>query len=94
LFLKCCNGTHFDEGVLTVREAAGEAPLEYLTINMKQVFIDSISWGAASGGGKPSESVSISFAEVKFEYFAQTETGGKGEKGVGGWNVQTNAAAA
>ena len=27
LFLKCCNGNHFDDATLTVREAGGEAPV-------------------------------------------------------------------
>jgi type VI secretion system secreted protein Hcp len=94
LFQKCCSGKHFDEGTLVVREAGGDAPVEFWTMKMKQVYIDNIQWGAASGGGKPTESVSMSFAEVTFEYYSQTEKGAKGDKVSGGWNVKTNAAAA
>jgi type VI secretion system secreted protein Hcp len=94
LFLKCCNGTHFDEATMTVREAGGETPVEYWIMKMKQVFIDTVNWGAASGGGKPSESVSISFAECKFTYWSQNEKGAKDQKAEAGWNVKQNAAAA
>jgi type VI secretion system secreted protein Hcp len=94
LFLNCCTGKHFDNGTITVREAGGDEPVEYLTIEMKQVFIDSINWGASSGGGKPSESVSMSFAECKFTYWSQSEKGAKDQKTEAGWNVKKNAAAA
>jgi type VI secretion system secreted protein Hcp len=94
LFLNCCKGKHFDSAKMVVREAGGDEPVEYWTIEMKQVFIDSISWGASSGGGKPSESVTMSFAEVKFTYWSQSEKGAKDQKGEAGWNVKTNAAAA
>ena len=94
LFLYCCQGKHFDEGTLVVREAGGDEPVEYWTMKMKQVFVDNVNWGAASGGGKPSESVSLSFAECKFTYWSQTEKGAKGDKTEAGWNVKTNAAAA
>src|SRR5258707_2678274 len=38
LQLACCNGKHFKEALLTVRKA-GETPLEYLKITMKEVII-------------------------------------------------------
>jgi type VI secretion system secreted protein Hcp len=94
LFQQCCAGKHFDEATIVCREAGGDTPVEYWTIKLKQVFIDNISWGASSGGGKPTESVSISFAEIKFDYFSQDDKGAKKDKVSGGWNVKTNAAAA
>lgn len=94
LFQQCCAGKHFNEATIVCREAGGDTPVEYWTIKLKQVFIDNISWGASSGGGKPSESVHISFAEIKFDYFSQDEKGAKKDKVSGGWNVKTNAAAA
>jgi type VI secretion system secreted protein Hcp len=94
LFQQCCSGKHFDDATIVCREAGGDAPVEYWTIKLKQVFIDNISWGASSGGGKPSESVTISFAEIKFDYYSQDEKGAKKDKVSGGWNVKQNAAAA
>ena len=46
LMISCCNGKHFKEGVLTVRKA-GEKPLEYLKITMKEVLVSSISTGGS-----------------------------------------------
>jgi type VI secretion system secreted protein Hcp len=94
LFQQCCAGKHFDEATIVCREAGGDAPVEYWTIKLKEVYIDSISWGASSGGGKPSESVSISFAQISFDYYSQDEKGAKKDKVSGGWNVKQNAAAA
>ena len=94
LFTNCCKGTHFDEGTLTVREAGGDTPLEYYIISLKQVFIDSMSWGGSTGAGKPTESVAISFAEFKMKYTMQSKTGGADQKDELGWNIKTNAAAA
>jgi type VI secretion system secreted protein Hcp len=94
LFQKCCEGKHFDTATIVCREAGGDSPVEYWTIKLKQVFIDNISWGASSGGGKPSESISVSFAEVSFEYYSQDDKGAKKDKVSGGWNIKTNAAAA
>jgi type VI secretion system secreted protein Hcp len=94
LFQHCCSGTHFDEATLIVREAGGKDPVEYWTMKMKQVFVDTISWGASSGGGKPGETVNLSFTECKITYWSQSEKGAKDKKAEAGWNVQTNAAAA
>jgi type VI secretion system secreted protein Hcp len=93
LFLKCCSGKHFDKAKLIVREA-GDKPVEYLVLDFEQVYVDNISWGGASGGGKPTESISLSFATVKIEYYPQNADGTKGDKIPAGWNIQKNVAAA
>src|ERR1700761_2865831 len=61
LFGACCSGKHIASGKLVVREAGGDKPVEYYTLDLTEVFIDSVSWGGAAGGGKPSESVALSF---------------------------------
>ena len=85
-----CWGKHFADGTLTVRESSGDKPLEYYVLELKQVFVDSFSVGGASQGGKPSESVSFSFAEIKLKYTAQDEKGGQGDKLEYAFNVQKN----
>lgn len=91
LFMACCQGKHFTKGKLTVREAGGDSPVEYLVLDFTQVFVDSISWGAASGGEKPSESVSFSFASVKFTYQEQAAAGSGSKAGEAGWDLQKNS---
>ncbi|HEY1756940.1 MAG TPA: type VI secretion system tube protein Hcp [Bryobacteraceae bacterium] len=90
LFDACCMGTHFDKGTLTVREAGGNAPINYLVMDFTQIFIDSVSWGGAAGGGKPSESVSFSFASINITYLIQTATGDSQAGGSAFWNLQKN----
>ena len=94
LFLKCCDGTHIATGKLTCREAGGTSPVEYYTYDLEECFIDNVSWGGAQGGGKPSESVSMSFKKIVVTYYPQNADGSKGDKMVGGWDVGTNKAAA
>ena len=93
LFLACCQGDHIAEAKLTVREAGGKTPVEYYVLELKEIFVDSISWGGASGGGKPSESVSFSCEEIKLKYTEQTEKGGEGAKGEFAFNFKKNAEA-
>jgi type VI secretion system secreted protein Hcp len=91
LFRACCSGKHFDTAKLTIRESGGDSPVEYAVWDMTQAFVDSISWGAASGGDKPSESLSMSFASIKITYSAQAASG-SGQKGPSaGWDVKKNA---
>ena len=90
LFLACCQGKHFTKGKLTVREAGGDSPVEYLVMDFTQLFVDSISWGGATGGEKPSESVSFSFATFKLLYKEQTGTGSGTAAGEVGWDLQKN----
>jgi len=90
LFLACCQGKHFSKGTLTVREAGGDSPVDYLVMDFTQLFVDSISWGGASGGDKPSESLSFSFASVKMTYQEQQSAGSGQKAGEAGWDLQKN----
>src|SRR5579859_4373087 len=91
LFLFCCSGQHVAKGKLTVREAGGgDKPLEYFTLDMEECFIDSVSWGGAAGGGKPSESISMSFKKITVTYWPQKADGSLGDKIPVGWDVSVN----
>lgn len=90
LFSSCCKGAHLATGKLTVREAGGDSPVEYLVMEFTEVFIDSISWGGATGGDKPSESVSFSFKTIKIHYKIQDKTGKEQSGGDAGWDVSAN----
>jgi type VI secretion system secreted protein Hcp len=86
-------GTHFAKGSLHVREAGGDTPVEYYVLELKRVFVDSFNVGGAQGGGKPTESLSFSYEEVKLKYIEQTEKGGEGGKGEFAFNIVKNAEA-
>ena len=61
---------------LICRESAGDNKIKYLEFEMKDVIITNVSVDGADGAGKPTESVSLQFAEFKFKYTKQDNKGG------------------
>jgi type VI secretion system secreted protein Hcp len=93
LFANCCAGTHVDKGAMIVREATGGTTTQvYFQYDLTEVFIDSISWGGAAGGGKPSENISVSAKSLMVTYWPQNSDGTLGTQIPKGWNQTTNAA--
>jgi type VI secretion system secreted protein Hcp len=91
LFLNCCQGTHIAKGTVQVRESTGGSTTEtYYQYDMEAVYVDSVSWGGAAGGGKPSESLSLSFQKITISYWPQDATGKIGSKIPAGWDVSKN----
>lgn len=94
LFQNCCQGTHVDKGSMIVREATGTTTTQiYYQYDMTEVFVDSISWGGAAGGGKPSESLSVSAKSLTITYWPQNSDGSLGTKIPFGWDVSKNTKA-
>ena len=60
--------------LLTVRKA-GDKPLEYIKITMKDVLITSVSTGGSGGEDRFTENVSLNFGEFKYEYTPQKADG-------------------
>lgn len=86
----CCNGKHFDQATLIVRKA-GEKPLEYLKITMKQVLVSSVSTGGSGGEDRLTENISLNFAQFKTEYFPQTAKGSGGGSLTAEYNIAKNS---
>jgi type VI secretion system secreted protein Hcp len=86
------SGEHFDAVTLTCRRAGGKAN-DYLVISLTDVLVESVQHSGSDGGGIASESVSLAFAKVKTEYYAQNP---KGEKATAAktftWDVTKNLA--
>lgn len=92
LVMASCNGKHYKEALLTVRKA-GEKPLEYIKITMKEVLVSSISTGGSGGEDRLTENVTLNFAEFKIEYTPQ-KPDGSGEAAVeAAWNIAKNVKA-
>jgi type VI secretion system secreted protein Hcp len=93
LIISCCNGSHFNEGVLTVRKAGGKEPVEYLKITMKPVLITNVSTGGSGGEDRITEHVTLNFAEFNVVYTPQAGEG-TGEGTVeAGWKIAQGAEA-
>jgi type VI secretion system secreted protein Hcp len=85
----CCDGTHYDKATLTVRKAGGKHE-EYLKITMEELIVTSVSTGGSGGEDRLTENVSINFAKVKVEYFAQDAKGKVSPAGDYTWNIAKN----
>lgn len=92
LILGCCNGKHYEEAVLTVRKA-GEKPLEYLKITMKEVIVANVSTGGSGGEDRLTENITLNFAEFKVEYTPQKKDGTGDAAITAAWNIAENVAA-
>ena len=74
LFLACATGVHIRKAVLFVRKAG--TTQDYIQITMEDVLVSSWSTSAsdgsgipaASGGDKPTESLSINFTKIEYKY--------------------------
>jgi type VI secretion system secreted protein Hcp len=89
LLLKCCDGTHFEKATLIVRKAGTNA-LEYVTVEMEQVFITSVSTGGSGGEDRLTENVTLNFAKVKVQYKGQSATGAEEGGNDMTWDIAGN----
>ena len=86
----CCNGKHIPEALLTVRKA-GEKPVEYIKIKLKDVLVAEVSTGGSGGEDRLTENVTLNFAKFEYEFQPQNATG----QAEGGaiettWDIQAN----
>ena len=90
LMLKCANGQHIPEAVITLRKGvAGAKPVDYLRITLTDVIVSSVTSSASDGGGVPNESISFNYGKIKVEYFQQLGDGSVIPAGVFAWSVVT-----
>lgn len=92
LFQQMCAGKHFTTATITNLKAAGDKPLKFLEFKLSEVFVTAISWGGAAGNDV-SESMSMSFSKIQFNYQAQKGDGTGGDTAGGGWDIRKNTAA-
>ncbi len=88
LMQHCAAGVHIKSGVLTVRKSGGKQE-EFYKISLSTIMVSSIT-NTGANGGKPSEMVTLNFAEIKFDYKEQNDDGGLGGVVKFGWNVKRN----
>lgn len=69
----CATGEHIKDAVLTVRKA-GKGQQEFLFLKLSDVIITGVQQSGA-GGDAPSESVSIAFSKITFDYKPQKQDG-------------------
>jgi len=89
LMLRCAQGTHIPSAVLTCRNVGTQANIFYV-IRLTDVVVTSVSVGGAAGGDRPTETFSLNYARIEWEYIAQSPTGGTGQVVRATWNLETN----
>ncbi len=92
LMLHLANGSHIPLATLLVRKA-GEGQQKYITIDMKECIVTSVSTGGSGGEDRLTENVTLNFAEVKFEYFKQDAKGATKSAGEFNFDIASNAVA-
>lgn len=89
LMQKCTLGDHIPTGKLTVRKAGGEQ-LEYITIEMKDIIITSVSTGGSGGEDRLTENVSLNFSQYKIVYSEQLPSGKAGKQPEWAYDIAAN----
>jgi type VI secretion system secreted protein Hcp len=92
LVLACCEGSHYSQVLLTVRKAAGKAPLEYVKITLNEVLVAGISTGGSGGEERLTENVTLNFGKFSMDYTPQQDDGSAGTAINAAWDVAGNAA--
>jgi type VI secretion system secreted protein Hcp len=80
----------YPEATITFFKSAGEGPARYLTYTLTDVRVSSFQLSAASGGDRPSESVSLTFSRIKTEYRPQLRDGSFGPAVTACWDLRAN----
>ena len=83
----CASGKHLANAKLTASKA-GEGQKEFLTVTLKQVMVVGVSLGGLTGG-ELSENVTLSYADIEFEYKPQDDKGALGGAVKFGWDCKS-----
>jgi type VI secretion system secreted protein Hcp len=89
----CAKGNHFATGVLTCRKVGGDSPLDYLKIEMDQVFVSGVQHGGSPGDELTVENVTFNFAKMKVTYKPQSASGSAAGDVPFGWDIRKNQSA-
>lgn len=86
----CAKGTHIAKATLVVRKA-GDKPLDYITMDMEEVMVTSVSTGGSGGEDRLTENISLNFAKFKIVYKEQAPTGGVASSPEFAYDIAANA---
>jgi len=70
--LACAQGTHYPKAILYCRKAGGNQP-DFYVITLEDVLVSSFTQGG--GGDRPTESLSLNFTKIEWNYMYQDARG-------------------
>lgn len=81
LALACATGQPIRSAVLVCRKSGSDGqPVEYYKITLTDILVSSVATGGSSGGGDlPTESISLNFTKIEWEYLPTDASGLPGE---------------
>ncbi len=86
----CATGKHIPEATVELCSASGEKHT-YMKYTLKDVLVSSVQNSGASGGDlRPTESVTLRFSEIVWEYTPFDNKGKAGTPVRTGWSLETN----
>jgi type VI secretion system secreted protein Hcp len=89
LLQSSATGAPIASGIVTTRRA-GAAGAEFLIFTMTDVVVTSVEVSAAASASTPSESVTLSFGKVEFDYRPTLQSGGLGPEKSFRWDIAAN----
>jgi type VI secretion system secreted protein Hcp len=90
LILACATGQHIPDGLLTARKSGGDQQTFY-KVTFTDVLVSSFAEGGfAAGDSLPTDSFSINFAKIEWEYSRQNPDGTLDAPIRGGWDLKAN----
>ena len=89
LFQHCCTGKHISKGELIVRKA-GDKPLEYLKVELKDIIVSHVSMGGSGSEDRQTENITLNFREFHTKYAVQNKDGSKGAETEVKWDIAAN----
>jgi type VI secretion system secreted protein Hcp len=91
LMLACATGQHIPSAILVCRKSGGDGRSEaYYKITLNDILVSSVSTSGNSGGDLPTESFSLNFAKIEWEYVPLSVDGVPEEPVRAGFNVLLN----
>lgn len=88
----CCEGKKIGDAKVSVGRNENGAFMPLMVYTLKDTMISSVS-SASSGGDKPSETVTLNFTAIQWDYTAQKPDSTKEGTSGGKWDMKTNTAA-
>ena len=84
--LHCCDGTHYGEAVVTIRQALPDDPVEYMSIQLFDMRMTSINFFCPTeDDSRLTEQLTFSFTKVEMDYM---ELGPSGKMHKVGWDIR------